>query len=120
MARLSIGVAVLLLILAGCNQKVTPDPKYYDSVRAWQEHREAGLRSSNGWLTLVGLFWLKPGDSTIGSADSNDLVLPKGSSPAQVGRFHLAGDKVTFTRPDGSTVPLSYNEDKPDVVRAGT
>src|SRR5947209_6783325 len=120
MSRLSIGVLALLGVLAGCQEKATPDPKYYDSIRAWQEHREKGLRSPNGWLTLVGLFWLKPGDNTIGSADTNDLVLPKGSAPPQVGKIRLAGDKVTFIRPNGSSMPLSYDADKPDTVQAGT
>ncbi len=93
---------------------------YSDSVRAWQQKRDAGLRSPNGWLTLVGLFWLKPGDNTIGSADSNDFVLPKGSAPAEVGRLHLAAKQITFTPDDGVCRTLSYDEDKPDVVHAGT
>src|SRR4029079_1276457 len=33
---------------------------YEDSMRAWQQHRDAGLRAADGWLALVGLFWLKP------------------------------------------------------------
>jgi uncharacterized protein len=92
---------------------------YTESIRAWQQHRDAGLRSENGWLTLVGLFWLKSGDHTIGSAGSSDFVLPK-SAPAHVGRLHLEGDKVTLIRPDGSSVALSYDEKKPTTVHAGT
>ena len=45
------------------------------------------------WLTLVGLFWLKPGDNTIGSDPKNDFVLPK-TAPAQIGRLHWAEGKV--------------------------
>jgi uncharacterized protein len=87
----------------------------------WQQHRDQGLRSDNGWLTLVGLFWLKPGDNTIGSADSNDFVLPKGSAPGHTGTLHLVGDQVTFTDPNGRSRVLSYkDEDKPDVVKAGS
>jgi uncharacterized protein (DUF1684 family) len=109
-------VAIGLLILAG----ITVADSYTDSIRAWQQQRDAGLRSPNGWLTLVGLFWLKPGDNTIGSADSNDFVLPKDSAPAQLGRLQLQDDKVTFINTDGSTQTLSYSDEKPDVVRAGT
>jgi uncharacterized protein (DUF1684 family) len=93
---------------------------YDDSIRAWQKHRDAGLRSADGWLALVGLFWLKPGDNTIGSADSNDFVLPKDSAPAQSGRLQLAGSIVAFIDPSGSRKTLSYDEEKPDIVKSGT
>jgi uncharacterized protein len=112
MRRLLIGIAVLAGMLVA--------DSYTDSVRAWQQKRDAGLRSPDGWLTLVGLFWLKPGDNTIGSADSNDFVLPKGSAPAQIGRLHLENGKVTLIRPDGSSQGLSYDDEKPDVIHAGS
>jgi uncharacterized protein (DUF1684 family) len=93
---------------------------YEDSIRAWQQHRQAGLRSPDGWLTLVGLFPLNPGDNSIGSAKSNDFILPQGSAPAHVGRLHVSGGKITFTAADGKTRPLSYDDEKPDVIHAGT
>ena len=95
-------------------------PEYTESIRQWQQQRDKALRSDDGWLTLAGLFWLKPGDNTIGSADSNDFVLPKGSAPDRVGTIRLEGEKVTFTRPNGSSRNLSYTEEKPDVIHAGS
>lgn len=92
---------------------------YADSIRAWQQQRNAGLRSPDGWLTLVGLFWLKPGPNSIGSADFNQFVLPP-DAPAQIGVLRLEGDRVTFVRPNGAKQSLSYDDEKPDVVRAGT
>jgi uncharacterized protein len=114
MARFLMGLVALTAFLMAAADN------YTEGIRAWQQHRDAGLRSENGWLTLVGLFWLKPGDNTIGSADSNDFVLPKGSAPTRVGRIRLEGDKVTLIRPDGSSVALSYDEKKPTIVDAGT
>lgn len=113
MPRFLIGILVFSMALLSASS-------YDDSIRAWQKHREAGLRSPDGWLTLVGLFQLQPGDSSIGSAKSNDFVLPEGSAPAHVGRLHLANEKITFTAADGKTRNLSYDEEKPDVVHAGT
>jgi uncharacterized protein len=98
---------------------MTPD-SYSDSIRAWQAHRDSGLRSPNGWLTPVGLFWLQEGNNSIGSAEGNSFVLPKGSAPAHVGTLKLEGDKVTFTGTDGSSRALSYDDEKPDVVHAGS
>ena len=92
---------------------------YEDSIRQWQKERDTKLRADDSWLTLAGLFWLKTGDNTIGSADSNDFVLPK-DAPAQVGRLRLEGDKVVFTPSDGSSRTLSANEAPSDIVHAGS
>jgi len=129
MFRLSIGIGLLSLTLfaSGTSHSST----YAQSIHRWQRARDAGLRDPNGWLTLVGLYWLHPGGNTIGSAQSNDLALPKGSVPSQLGRLTLEGSNVLFTnlcgpkvtvnhRPAASKVPLSYDEAKPDVVRYGT
>jgi uncharacterized protein len=115
MPRILIGIAVFAAILMSAETTAS----YTDSIRQWQKHRDVGLRSENGWLTLVGLFWLKPGDNTIGSAPNNDFVLPK-TAPAQVGRLHLADGKVTLFEPSGAQKILSFDEDKPDVVKAGS
>jgi uncharacterized protein (DUF1684 family) len=113
MPRILIGLAVFAALLMSTETATS----YTDSIRAWQKHRDAGLRSETGWLTLVGLFWLKPGDNTIGSASDNDFVLPK-TAPAQLGRLHLAADKVTFTDRSGAQKVLSPDENHPDVVTA--
>lgn len=109
MYRFLIGLAVLAL----------GSTTYEDSIRAWQQHRDAGLRAPDGWLTLVGLFWLKPGANTIGSADSNDFVLPK-TAPAHAGTLHLQGDKITFTDSHGAKKTLSYDDQNPTILQAGS
>src|SRR3954454_8024023 len=93
-------IAALTAIVAG---KSDVPANYFDSIRQWQKQRDAGLRSEDGWLTLAGLFWLKPGEHTIGSADSNNFVLPKGSAPAQIGRLRLEGERVILTSVDGKS-----------------
>ena len=61
-SRFSIGILALVIFLAACNPThKTAGPEYYKSVEAWQKHRVDGLRKPDSWLTLVGLFWLKPG-----------------------------------------------------------
>lgn len=94
---------------------------YTDSIRQWQQERDKKLRSEDGWLTLCGLFWLKPGDNSIGSADSNEFVLPKGSAPEHAGIVRLEGDQVVFVDANGQTRTLSYKkEEKPDIVKIGS
>ena len=115
MPRILIGIALLAAVIVSAGTT----PSYTDTIRAWQKHRDDGLRAENGWLSLVGLFWLKPGDNTIGSDPKNDFVLPK-AAPAQIGRLHWTDGKVTLIDPSGTRKVLSFDEDKPDVVKNGS
>ena len=131
-ARQQAVALVLVIFMSSCTHTSNQSPEQYKgSIRAWQKQRDAGLRSADSWLTLAGLFWLTPGGQTIGAADTNDLVLPKKSAPAVIGRLELQGDKVIFTNVAGSAVTvnnkpanspcaLGYDENKPDIVRAGS
>src|SRR5579875_1832963 len=115
MTRLLMGIAVFSAILMATSLN-----DYTQSISLWQQQRDNALRSPDGWLTLVGLFWLNPGNNTIGSADTNDFVLPKGSAPARIGTLRLENGKVTFVAPDGAAHALTGDEEKPQVVHAGS
>jgi len=120
-SRYPIGIIVLIMFLAGCNPNhQTAGPEYYKSVEAWQKHRVDGLHKPDSWLTLVGLFWLKPGPNTIGTGEKNDFVLPKGSAPEKLGTFQLDGNKVTYIAADKTRTAIDYGEADPTVVRTGT
>jgi uncharacterized protein (DUF1684 family) len=77
---------------------VTP-AAHREQVFAWWRARDDRLRSPDGWLTLVGLHWLVPGDNTLGSAPDNDLFLRFPDVPAQVGVLHQAETGVSLRRP---------------------
>jgi uncharacterized protein len=68
------------------------DPAHAASVEAWRAERYRRLRNEVGWLTLVGLGWLKPGENRIGSADDADVVLPGG--PSLAGTVSVADDGI--------------------------
>jgi uncharacterized protein len=112
-------MARLLIVIIGM-AAILMTPNYSDSIRHWQAHRDAELRSPDGWLTLVGLFWLKPGSNSIGSAEGNDFVLPKGSAPAHIGTLKLEGERVVFTQNDGKSRTLVVADEKPDAIHAGS
>ena len=79
--------AGLLVGVAGlAAADVAPDP-YVQEIQAWQAQRAANLTKPNGWLTLIGLHFLAPGENTVGSAADNSVVLAKG--PAHLGAFTL-------------------------------
>lgn len=61
----------------------------------WKAERLAALQKPNGWLTLVGMEWLKQGKNSMGSDEGNDVVLSHG--PGHLGDIHLnADDSITF------------------------
>jgi uncharacterized protein (DUF1684 family) len=121
MPRSLSALVVALLVLGACtHERQEVSPAYLESVRAWQKHRDAGLRSPDGWLTLVGLFWLKPGVNTIGSGSGNDFVLPGGSAPEKIGKLDWQGNGVIFTGLNEAPRKLSYDDEKPDIVHVGT
>jgi hypothetical protein len=79
---------------------------YQKQIKAWQQRREAGLRSPTGWLTLAGLFWLNQGKNTIGSGETSDFLLPK-DAPTQVGVFEVSGREVKFRNLTGADVTVN-------------
>lgn len=70
---------------------VPPDAAYIVSFNKWKAELVDDLKQN--WLVLAGLFWLKPGANTFGSANDNAIVLPSG--PAHAGTFELQGDEVS-------------------------
>ena len=58
-------------------------------VKAWREARNARLRSPDGWLALVGLHWLVPGENRLGAHRTNEVVLRGPDVPQRVGSVWL-------------------------------
>jgi uncharacterized protein (DUF1684 family) len=63
-------------------------PAAYDQeIAQWRTTRLKTLQAPDGWLSLIGLQWLKAGVNRIGSAADNDIVLLVG--PAHLGSLTL-------------------------------
>ena len=95
------------------------------SVELVRERREASLRDPMGWLSLVGLHWLEPGENRFGADPGNRIVLQaaEGTVPPFAGSIVVA-DGLASVRPepragvtiDGEAVPagLSLVDDDED------
>jgi uncharacterized protein (DUF1684 family) len=110
-----------------------PDPEAYrKQIETWRKERVDGLKKEDGWLTLVGLYWLKPGENRFGSDPGNPVILPKGKAPAVAGILVREGDKVTLRVEPGVkltaddkpvTAPLDLTPDskgKPTILQLGS
>ena len=81
------------------------DNGYQQEIERWHAQRIARLTAPDGWLSLVGLEWLKPGTNRIGSAGGNDIVLAK--APAHLGTITWADDNslsITLDAANGVTI----------------
>jgi uncharacterized protein (DUF1684 family) len=99
---------------------MTPD-QHRESVLAWRAARDARLRDPDGWLTLVGLHWLEPGENTFGSAPDNDLVLRGTDVPARIGTLVLGDGRVVLRRDGKPDLPMAVDlTGEPTTLDAGT
>lgn len=92
---------------------------YQQSVTEWRAQREAKLKAEDGWLTVVGLTWLKDGDNRVGSNSNLEVRLPK-TAPDKVGTLTLNAGKVRFRPEKGVAVTMNgaaatEAELKPDI-----
>jgi uncharacterized protein (DUF1684 family) len=85
---------------------------YQHAIEQWRAEREAKLKADDGWLTVVGLHWLKEGENRLGSDPAMDVPLPA-SVPAKVGTITLSKKKVHFKPAPG--VALKEMDLKTDI-----
>lgn len=126
-AMLSLPFRLLALtVLLGANGAAADDPAAANA--RWRGERVASLTRAEGWLSLIGLHWLQPGDNTIGSAAHNTLRLAAGPDRLGLARleadgtilFTAASDTVTIDGQAVASAPLRYDGEAPTLVRSGT
>jgi uncharacterized protein len=88
-------------------QAVLDEGAHRREIEAWRAGREQRLKADGGWLTVSGLFWLRPGANSFGADAGNAIVLPAHSAPARAGRFVLEGRHVTAEVLPGVTVTMA-------------
>ncbi len=73
------------------------DTSWRSDLETWRTQRAANLQKPGGWLSLVGLEWLKDGDNSFGSAADNQIHIA-GAAP-HLGVLHLKDGTVRLLRP---------------------
>jgi hypothetical protein len=92
MSFVKTALVTLASFALGAASTQAPDPAYVQSFEKWKAEQTADLKSN--WLSLAGLFWLKPGANAFGSDPGSQIVFPKG--PAHAGEFDLNGKEVSL------------------------
>ncbi len=119
--RFALPIGLALFAAIGCSGEAGPSQAEQDAqakreaaaeaaaavhartVNEVRETRLTNLQKPDGWLSLVGLHWLKPGNSYVGSAPTKGVRLAVG--PDELGLIRLERDgTVTFRATGGSGV----------------
>jgi len=99
-------ILVLFSIMAlSCSDTKTITAEEREAHRAeidkWHAKRLEDVKAPNGWLNLIGLYWLEPGINTFGSGPDSDVVFLNTSLPPKAGQFLLKGDTVMLIAEKG-------------------
>lgn len=78
--------------------------RYIDSIDRWHQQRIQDIKAPDGWINLVGLFWLQPGVNRLGSSTANDLILAHPDMPEKAGYFEWSNEEVYWVTEPGSIV----------------
>ena len=93
------------------------DAQWLKDLDAWRAQREHELSAPDGWLTLVGLEWLKQGVNSFGTA-ADCTIRIRANAPEHFGLLTVSGKTVQLLAPAGG-FPADFQIDgKP--AREGT
>ena len=105
-----------------------PAKQWEQRIAAWRSARDKELSAPDGWLSLVGLEWLKAGGNSFGAGSDNSLII-KTQAPVHFGLLTVYNTTVQLLAPpegfpagfqvDGKPAQegqLSYDAEKPSTL----
>lgn len=94
--RLARPAAAAILMACGLVSAAPAQDAYRADVERRRAAYEASLRNRDGYLAVVGLFFLDDGPNLFGADPRGQVVLPAGSAPDRVGVFDFQDGRVFF------------------------
>jgi len=102
--------------------------QWRQDLSTWRTQREATISAPDGWLTLIGLEWLKPGVNTVGSAADCQIRI-RAQVPEHIGILTVSPKSLQIVAPTGGfppdlTIdgaparegPLAADDAKPNII----
>lgn len=102
------------ILIAGLSIAATQRTGYEQEIDKWRKDHEAELKADDGWLTVVGLYWLKEGVNRAGQNPNWEVLMPS-PMPWTTGIFHLKNGVVHFK--PGPSAKLKEMDMKPDTEK---
>jgi uncharacterized protein (DUF1684 family) len=95
------GGASLATRAAAAQTAVTSaESEWLQDLDTWRARRAQEIDAPEGWLTLVGLEWLKPGANSVGAAADNQIKV-NAQAPDHIGMLTVSGKTVQLLSPAG-------------------
>ena len=91
--------ALLLLALVSVLASLSAQqPDFAKQQLDWRAQHVADLQKPDGWLSLIGLEWIEPGETSLGAAQDNKIHLPA-ASPAHLAILKLENNVISIEPP---------------------
>lgn len=95
----------MVLSAFACSEEAVADPvEHALEIQEWQNQRHSELMATDGWLTLVDLYWLDDGATSFGSDPSNTWQFASPDAAPRLGTFHLSEGLVAWQSAPGVEV----------------
>ena len=98
---------IFLVVFFSISLNAQKASSYEKEMQVWQQKRIQALKDPNGWINLTGLFWLKPGKNSFGSAASNDFVYQQKNMPSNAGYFLWENQQVYWVSNSGISIKIN-------------
>lgn len=96
----------------------TPESRAW---QLWRQKRHTELAAPDSWLGVRGLFWLAPGNNTVGNTPDATVPMPDG--PALMGHILWEEDRIIWRQNDKQAITIDGNApfesgDLPGILQA--
>jgi uncharacterized protein (DUF1684 family) len=95
-----VAVAVALILPSLVVSAATDESAWQSELTSWRAQRAAKLQAPEGWLSLIGLDWLREGDNSFGS-DADNRIQIAAQTPAHIGVVRLEKGALRLLPPAG-------------------
>jgi uncharacterized protein len=93
-------VLVTWTLVLPATSRALDQSSWESELNAWREKRAGSLQAPDGWLSLIGLGWLKEGDNSFGSEADNRIQI-NGKAPAHVAIVRFEKASLRLLPPPG-------------------
>lgn len=94
------GAALAFRPLAAQTAVTSTESEWLQDLDTWRARRAQVVDAPDGWLTLVGLEWLKPGTNSVGAASDNRIQV-HAQVPDHIGLLTVSGKTLQLLSPSG-------------------
>ena len=99
-ALLMAGILAQPLIAGSQGEGASDQRSWQRGLLTWRAERATALQAPEGWLSLIGLGWLKEGDNSFGAAGDNRVQIA-GKAPDHIAVVRLEKGTLRLMPPTG-------------------